>query len=335
MKSLIKNFLVLAIVISLLICIGISVSAQEYHWKIQHIRPVDTDIDKDVTWLVETLKEKSNGRINIDIFPASQLGDYTVVQERVGIGDVEMQLACIGTRMDSSLMLQSLPYIARNWDDAKELYATGSVLMNIIGERLAKQNLKLISGWPCYFGGIATTKEVPEPANPDVPKNIKIRVPPQKSFEIAGESYGFIATPTNWSETFTALQTGIVEGGIGAGAEGYYSNFRDLLKYYYAVNDHFEHWYFYMNMDLWNSLSEEDQKIIEETGLELEKKRFAIAEEREEYNEQRLRDYGIEVITFTDEELDNFAKKIRKSVWPEVEDVIGVELIEQVAEYVH
>jgi len=335
MKKLIRLLFVLAIVISLLSLIGISVGAQTYHWKIQHIRPIDTDIDKDVHWLVDTLKEKSNGRINIDIFPASQLGDYTVVQERVGIGDVEMQLACIGTGMDLSLMIQSLPYIARNWDDAKKLYATGSVLMNIISEKLAKQNLKLISGWPCYFGGIATTKEVPEPANPDVPKNIKIRVPPQKAFEIAAENYGFIATPTAWSETFTALQTGIVEGGIGAGAEGYYSNFRDLLKYYYAVNDHFEHWYFYMNMDLWNSLSEEDQKIIEETGLELERKRFAIAEEREDYNEKLLSDYGIKVITFTDEELDNFAQKIRKSVWPAVEDVIGAELITKIAESVY
>ena len=74
---------------------------------------------------------------------------------------------------------------------------------------------------------------------------------------------------------------------------------------------------------------------MEETGLELEKKRFAIAEEREEYNEQRLRDYGIEVITFTDEELDNFAKKIRKSVWPEVEDVIGPELIKKVSEHIY
>ena len=121
MKKLIRILIVLTIVTSLLSFVGNAAGAPTYNWKIQHIRPMDTDIDKDVHWLVDTIKERSNGRINIDIFPSSQLGDYTVVQERVGIGDVEMQLACIGTRMDPSLMLQSLPYIARNWDDAKEL----------------------------------------------------------------------------------------------------------------------------------------------------------------------------------------------------------------------
>ena len=36
-----------------------------------------------------------------------------------------------------------------------------------------------------------------------------------------------------------------------------------------------------------------------------------------------------------EEELDNFAKKIRKSVWPEVEDIIGPELIKKVSEYIY
>ena len=325
-----KSLSVLLVVIMLISLVSILGNAANYQWKIQHIRPTGTSIDNDVNWLVDQLKERSNGRIVIDIYPASQLGDYTVVQERVGLGDIEMQLACLGTAMDKGLMIQSLPYIASNWEEVRVLYTTGSVLMNIVADLLEKQNLKLISGWPCYFGGICLTKEPPSPADPNVPKKIKIRVPPQKSFELCAEALGYLATPIAWSEAFTSLQTGIVDGAIGAGAEGYYANFRDLAKYYLAVNDHVEMWYFYMNLDLWNSLSKEDQQLIQEVASELEKRRFAVAEEEEQANMQRLRDYGIEVITFTDEELAGFAKKAQEYVWPRIREDIGPEVMDKV-----
>ena len=330
MKKTLTTLVLVIILVSLFAFFGSA--APNYNWKIQHIRPVGTVIDTDVNWLVDQLKERSDGRIVIDIFPASQLGDYTVVQERVGMGDIEMQLACLGTAMDKGLMIQSLPYIASNWEEARKLYASGSSLMNVVGELLEKQNLKLISGWPCYFGGIVLTKEPPSPGDPNVPKNIKIRVPPQKSFELNGESLGYLATPIAWSEAFTSLQTGIVDGAIGSGAEGYYANFRDLAKYFLALNDHFEMWYFYINLDLWNSLSADDQKLIQEVSSELEKKRFAVAEEDEKANIQKLADYGIEIITFTDEELAGFAAKAREYVWPKIRDDIGGDLMDRIAQ---
>jgi len=327
----VKKFLsVLVVVIMLISLFSFLGNAANYHWKIQHIRPTGTAIDKDVNWLVDQLKERSNGRIVIDIYPAQQLGDYTVVQERVGLGDVEMQLACLGTTMDKRLMIQSLPYMASNWKEARKLYGRDSTLIKVVADLLEKQNLKLISGWPCYFGGICLTKAPLSPADPDVPKKIKIRVPPQKSFELCAESLGYLATPLPWSDTVTSLNTGIVDGVIGGGAEAYYAYLRDFIKYYLAVNDHFEMHYFYMNLDLWSSLSKEDQKLIQDVGLELEKKRFAVAEEDEQANMQRLRDYGIEVITFTDGELERFSKKFRENAWPQLRESIGPELMDKI-----
>ena len=329
MKKIVTTLVLIIMMVSLLTVFG---HTANYQWKIQHIRPVGTAIDKDVNWLADQLKERSGGRIVLDIYPSAQLGDYTVVQERVGLGDIEMQLACLGTAMDKGLMIQSLPYIASNWEEARELYSSGSKLMNVVGDLLEKQNLKLISGWPCYFGGIVLTKEPPSPGDPNVPKNIKIRVPPQKSFELNGESLGYLATPIAWSEAFTSLQTGIVDGAIGSGAEGYYANFRDLAKYFLALNDHFEMWYFYMNLDLWNSLSAEDQELIQEVSYEMEQKRFAVAEKDEQANMQKLADYGIEIITFTDEELAGFAKKAKEYVWPKIKDDIGADLMDKIAQ---
>lgn len=299
-----------------------------YRWKLQHIRPTDTAIDLDVHWLVDKINQDSGGRIVIDIYPAGQLGDYSVVQRRVSAGDIEMQLACLGTEEDRRLMIGPMPWLAKNYDDIRTLFATGGFVDDMIAEFLLDQNIKKVSGWPCYFGGVALVKEAPSPTDPDVPKNIKIRVPKIKSFELVAENLGFIATPIAFAELYTSMQTGIVDGAIGAGAEGYYANIRDLIHYYLPNNDHVEYWYFYMNNDLWKSLSAEDQKILYDAGQELEKRRFARVEEDQATNEQKLADYGITVINFTDADLTKIAEKMYKNVWPELREVIGPEVVD-------
>ena len=98
---------------------GTAVAAAQYHWKIGHIRPTGTDVDKDVNWLVEKIKEESGGRIEIDIFPASQLGDYTVVQERVSMGAIEMQLACLGATVSKAPKRTAAPSLATNNEESE------------------------------------------------------------------------------------------------------------------------------------------------------------------------------------------------------------------------
>jgi len=223
-----------------------------------------------------------------------------------------------------------MPYLAKDYNEVRKLFPTGKVVNDLVAKILLDQNIKLISGWPCYFGGIALVKEPPSPGDPDVPKNIKIRVPKIKSFQLVAENLGYIATPIAFAELVTSMQSGIVEGAIGAGAEGYYANVRDLIHYYLPINDHMEYWYFYINAKLWNSLSPGDQKILADAGLELEKRRFEVVEEDEKANEKRLADHGIKIITFTEADLAKIADKIRKKVWPEIRPDIGPEVVDAV-----
>lgn len=61
--------------------------AAEKPWKLAHIRPEGTAIDLAMKEFAKQVKERTSGRVDIMIFPASQLGDYTTVQERVSVGD--------------------------------------------------------------------------------------------------------------------------------------------------------------------------------------------------------------------------------------------------------
>ncbi|MGN0838120.1 MAG: TRAP transporter substrate-binding protein DctP [Pyramidobacter sp.] len=318
------------------LCLAAPLYAAEksYNWKISTIRPAGTAIDKDVHAFIDEIKEKSNGRINIEIYPNAQLGDYTVVQERISVGSVEMAVQSISTSVDRQLQMVNLPYLVKDWNGIRKNYRSGSAFMNWLSDRLARQNIKLLGMWPSYFGGIALAKEPPSPGDPSVKKGLKVRVMPQKSYELLGESQGYMATPLPLAETFTALQTGIVDGIFGAGAEGYYANYRDLVKYYIPSNTHVEAWPLIMNLELWDSLSDGDKKIIQEAAKHLEDHRMEVGEADTAYNEKRLEDYGAKIIRLTPEELTVCAEAARKAIFPVIREAIGAKNFDAVVKMI-
>ena len=88
----------------------------------------------------------------------------------------------------------------------------------------------------------------------------------------------------------------------------------------------------YMNMDLWNKLSDEDKNLIQTTAKEMETRRWEVAEADEKMNMQKLADHGIQVITFSDEELQKMSDKVREEAWPTLKEDFGPKLFDQIIE---
>ena len=302
----------------------------EQTWKVGHVRPQGTSTDTDLKAFTEAVADATDGQVTIDVFPASQLGNYTVVQERVGIGDVEMQLAPASVGVTKALGITSAPYLVTNWEDAQEVFAWGGDLMNAVEELFAGENIKVLAQYPKYFGGIALAEEPADPTNPRANQGLKIRVPGIKSFELTATALGYQATPIPFSEAFTAMQTGIVDGVIGSGAEGYWASFRDLTEYYLPVNSHFEMWFLYVNEDLWNRLSPELQDQVMTAAREMEEARWATAPGETRSYEEQLAGNGATIIEFSDADRAAIAEKVRAEVWPEIEDEYGAELFRRI-----
>ncbi|MGM0395700.1 MAG: TRAP transporter substrate-binding protein DctP [Bacillota bacterium] len=300
--------------------------------KIGHVRPEGTSTDDDINAFIGTVTEKTEGNTIFEVYPNSQLGDYAIVQERIGIGDIEMQLAPAAPNLNEAIVLPSAPYLASTWDEAREVFARDGVLYNEIEKMFEEENIKMLAGYPKYFGSIITTIEPNEPGDPYVSKGVKIRVPSIKSFELTALSLGYIATPIAFSEAFTSIQTGIVDGAIGSGGEGYWNSFRDVTEYYLPVNSHFEIWWLQMSMDVWNNLSAEEKTIVEEAAMKLESDRWNVAPDEEKKYEELLEDNGAVIIRFTDEEYKVMAEKVRKEVWPEIREFYGVEIFDKVTQ---
>ena len=331
MKRMISLLLALMMILSLCACGGKTEESKapessggssaapadkEVTLTLAHIRPEGSPADVAIKAFCDEVAEKTNGTVKFEIYPASQMGDYTTVFERVMVGDVDMQFATVPSSVDKFFGIGNAPAVAATWAEAKMVYGTGSELQGIFTEKLAGYGIKDLCMYPLYFGGIALGVDPVDPTNPDAKNGIKIRVPSMLSFERYATELGYLGTPLPSSETFTSMQTGVVDGAIGMGAEGYYSNLADLVKYFLPINDHFETWHLIINMDKFDSLSDAQKAALEEAAVNLENNRWEVAEAETDEYIQKLKDKGATIVEFTDEELTAIANKIRANVWP-------------------
>ena len=152
-------------------------AAVERVWKFSHTRAEGTENDIIARDFADKLTSSIDG-LTIDIYPNNQLGDYTVVQEAVGMNEIQLAFGSVSPTVDPTLSVQIAPYLASNWDEAKELYnSEDGAVTNYVRERLEAQNVKLLACVPKYFGAIMTTKPVKDIETPDAPKGLKMRVP--------------------------------------------------------------------------------------------------------------------------------------------------------------
>ena len=213
--------------------------------------------------------------------------------------------------------------MAENWEQAREIYGPGGAIYDAMKDLYAKQDITMLAAYPVYFGGVALNRDAVSPGDPSVSKGIKVRVPGIKSFQLTAGALGYISSPIPFSEAFTAVQTGVVDGVVGSGAEGYYASFRDVTKTYVPVNTHFEVWYMIINSERYQDLDNEDRVALQKAAVEFESKRWWRAEADQSAYEQKLADNGATIIELSDDELAAAAKKVRAEVWPQILEDVG------------
>lgn len=86
---------------------------QNFFLKLSHYRAEGSVADVDINKFADEVNAADDS-LEVWVYPAAQLGDYTTVQELVSIGDVEMQFATLGTSVDKYLGITSAPYICSN-----------------------------------------------------------------------------------------------------------------------------------------------------------------------------------------------------------------------------
>lgn len=310
-------------VVVMLTALAFADGVQAADWNLGHVRPQGAAIDKDVNTFADEVKTATGGKISIKIHAASALGDYTVVQERVGVGAVQMACQPAASAADKRFQILFFPYLVKDFEQAKKNFAGDTPLRAEVSKLYEKQGISVLAAWPVYFGGISLNKEPNDAGNPEAAKGLKVRVPPMKTFQLLADNTGYMATPMPFAEVFTAVQTGIVDGIIGSGAEGYYGSFRDVTKFYIPANTHFEVWYLIINTELLAELDKADKQKLEEAAKKFEARRWENVVADQQLYEKKLEENGAKIVILTPEQIAKTAAIAEQKVWPEILKDVG------------
>jgi len=300
-----------------------------YHWKLAQPWGPEHPCCIASLKFAEDILEASDGRIVIDVHHSGILGDWMPTIGEVMKGTIEMSVVWPPTVYDPRADLVNLPGLVTTWDDVAANLGLGDPLLELYAGIGRQLGYEIVAVFNSGFCGIASSEPIPSPADPDVPKGLKIRHWAAKAPELTLARFNFVTTIIPWADVYTALSVGVVDGVYGGDILAAYDMFRDVISDWYEYRFYFYFDETIMNLDLWNSLSAEDQGIIRAAGLALENKRNNEAIAMEKDYAQKLTDYGINVTIFTDEEYAKFREVMVADVWPELEDRIGKKLMDE------
>jgi TRAP-type C4-dicarboxylate transport system substrate-binding protein len=322
------------ILVTLLLMVFLSaadVAAKNYNWKISQGIAEDHPAASRCKQFAKLVEEKSGGRIKLNYFPSGALGDWMEQIEANRMGTLEIGLNAGSTSYDPRTNLMFMPYLFATWDEARAAIGSKGWLTPIFDELYSQIGLKVLGIYLNAWDGMAYTKRVDKVVlTPDQYKGIKMRVPPIRIFELYIPTLGFISTPIAYSETFTALQTGIVDARSACPAVEAYV-MRDALSYWVATRDCFEYWFLTINKDLWNSLAKEDQDILTDAADKVMSDQAQAAEKDENDFKKKLEAAGVKVYEVNQKQWEESAKVVREDAWPKIqEELLGSILMEKV-----
>ena len=246
----------------------------------------------------ELVNEKSDGRIEVQVYPAGQMGEMTDILTAVQSGSMQMTrtnpswLADAGV---SSMNLLALPFVFDDLDSANKVLDSdvGQKILNQVEE--SDTMVKALgylepSGRYFFFKNkrVANLKDI---------AGLKIRVQTNDLATKMVSSLGASATPISYNELYSSLQTGIVDGADNPLKGILNMSFYEVGSYVLDMPHQYEASIIIINSDFFNSLSEEDQAVINEAMEEGAEYFKQISDEALEGYRSQLEEKGMEFVT--------------------------------------
>ena len=230
----------------------------------------------------ELIEEKSDGRIQIDVYTNSQLGGEGDMTEAVGLGTIDMCLTSNAPRFN----IFELPYIFTSYEQV-DAVLDGEIGATLLAE-LESLNIKGLAYFENGFRNITNSvRPIEAPADLD---GIKLRTMESAVHIAYFTDLGANPTPMAWGEVYTALQQGTIDGQENPLLAIKGQNIYEVNEYLSMTEHVYTPVEFIMNLDAFNALSAEDQELL-----------LNCAQEAAVYERQVARDVNSDVEFFENE----------------------------------
>lgn len=270
---------------------------------------------------VSALEEKSGGEHTGVLFLNGQLGSEEDTMNDAAMGLLDMSILAINnvTPFSPTVGTLTLPYVILSLEDAITL-TQGEIGQQMIENTIRDAGVRII-GWAYSGFRVLSNSERPVETVEDL-QGLVIRVPQNAIMIDTYNAWGVNPTPMAWSETFAALQQGVVDG-----QDNPYMTINAMR--FFEVQEYITEWRYVFSIEplviaesLFQSLSEEEQTMILEAGQEATEFSAQFLRENEARIKEELVAAGMQITQPANDE-QNFIELATKTVWPKHYDSIG------------
>ena len=262
MKKIVTLALCLALVLPMLFANGQTEQAAQkvYTLKVGHASTTESTRHKALLEFEKYVEEKSEGRLQIEIYPAATLGNESDMIEAMKLGTLEMFTGGVFASQTPMLEIYLMPFF----------FPTQADLMKVSHSDLGKRIMASAEQYGIKMlaigdgGSRQITNNVRPIKTPADMKGLKIRTPPLESIIKSMEALGASAVSIPYGDTYMALKTNVADGQENPLANIGDMKFYEVQKYMTMIDYQFHPEPIDMGLDMWNSLPADLQQIIQD-----------------------------------------------------------------------
>ncbi|ULL19211.1 TRAP transporter substrate-binding protein [Paenibacillus sp. H1-7] len=276
---------------------GNKAEGKKYTFRLADTHPPDYPTVVGDKKFADLVNERTNGRIKIDVFPSSQLGEEKAVIEQVQLGAIEFTRVSSGplAEFNKNFGVFSLPYV---FDSDQHLWKflesdNGNKLLDSLESSKMKGLAYYSSGARHFYSRKPVT-------NLAELKGQKVRVIQNKINIDLMSALGANATPMAYGEVFSSLQTGVIDAAENNFPSYQSSNHYEVAKHMILDGHQRVPEVLLISQSAWNKLSEEDRKIVKQAAIDSVKTQRESWDKYEKEAETKVRAAGVTITEVKD-----------------------------------
>ncbi|WP_317054404.1 TRAP transporter substrate-binding protein DctP [Roseovarius rhodophyticola] len=283
--------------------------------------------------LEQMAKDIEDAGVGLDVkyFPAGQLGSGEELLESAIRGEVQMVHATVYAQKDPRLEINSLPFMVTTKAELDAVYGDPDSEYNkILEEILTSFGIQPLGTIGEGLIGMIATQRPADPTNIGS-QGMNVRAWSSQIAKQTMEELGYNVTTLNWAEVFPAVQAGTIDGAICCTPEWAYTTFAasGVGNTYVPYNAFIESTMIYANKRFYDGLTDEQREVVARESAEAAAEISKLAWERSQGFVEQLKAADWEIVEFSQEERDAIKAHIQATVWPNVADVVGQDILDR------
>lgn len=291
-REFLKTLLAGAAALGLAGSMGLAQAQTKLKWA--HVYETSEPYHTESVWAAEEIKKRTNGKFDIQVFPASSLGKETDINQGMQLGTVDMIISgpSFAARSYPRLGIAYYPFIFRDGDHLLA-YSKSPVFKEMIDGFREKTGIQILAY--TYYGARHTTSQKPFNDCAGM-KGLKIRVPDVPAYRATPEACGANPTPIAFAEVYLALQNGTVDAQENPLTTIEAKKFYEVQKAIMLTGHIVDGLTTQVAPHVWTKLTDAEKKIFTDVALEAAARATAQIKKREAELVDEFRKKGLAIV---------------------------------------